>query len=137
MMAADRIFSPQRVCESKVNFFVPRPGDFEWTVYAMCDSYAGLKRICELWRAGLDVSCPVRFKASKRSEVDRSVFVHPEDAEIKTLFEELMMGLDQEQESDSEEEDGKEDGKEEAPAEPEKVVEGRSNGLYATWMLRF
>lgn len=76
----------------------------------------------------------MRFTASKKSEVDRSVFVHPEDAEIRTLFEELMMGLDQEQESDSEDEG---DGPKEAatakawgawggwprqvPEEPEKV----------------
>ena len=25
----------------EINPEVPRPGDFEWTVFAMCDSYAG------------------------------------------------------------------------------------------------
>lgn len=94
MIAADLVLGTGRVCKSSVNFIVPRPGEFEWTVFAMCDSYAGL-----------DVTLDVHFKAAKKSEVDRSIFVHPEDAEIKTLFEELMMGLDQDQESDSEEEE--------------------------------
>ncbi|CAE7534789.1 l(3)72Ab [Symbiodinium pilosum] len=94
MIATDMMLGTGRTCKSTVNFVVPRPGDFSWTVYAMCDSYAGL-----------DTHCDVHFRAAKKSEVDRSIFVHPEDAEIRTLFEELMMGLDQEQESDSEEEE--------------------------------
>jgi len=94
MIASDLVLGTGRVCKSSVNFIVPRPGDFEWTVFAMCDSYAGL-----------DVSCDVRFRGKKKSEVDRSIFVHPEDAEIRSFFEELMMGLDQDKESDSEDEE--------------------------------
>lgn len=94
MIATDLVLGTGRECKSNVTFIVPRPGDFSWTVHAMCDSYAGL-----------DVQCDVHFRAAKKNEVDRSIFVHPEDAEIRTLFEELMLGLDQEQESDSEEEE--------------------------------
>ena len=94
MIASDLVLGTGRVCKSSVNFIVPRPGDFEWTVFAMCDSYAGL-----------DVSCDVRFRGKKKSEVDRSIFVHPEDAELRSFFEELMMGLDQDKESDSEDEE--------------------------------
>eukprot|EP00439_Symbiodinium_sp_Y106_P086131 s1188_g31.t1 len=94
MIATDLVLGTGRECKSNVTFIVPRPGDFSWTVYAMCDSYAGL-----------DVQCDVHFRAAKKNEVDRSIFVHPEDAEIRTLFEELMLGLDQDRESDSEEEE--------------------------------
>ena len=41
MIAADLVLGTGRVCKSSVNFIVPRPGDFEWSVMAMCDSYAG------------------------------------------------------------------------------------------------
>eukprot|EP00913_Durusdinium_trenchii_P015793 g14841.t1 len=41
MIAADLVLGTGRVCKSSVNFIVPRPGEFEWTVFAMCDSYAG------------------------------------------------------------------------------------------------
>lgn len=94
MIAADLVLGTGRVCKSSVNFIVPRPGDFEWSVIAMCDSYAGL-----------DVTLDVHFKGKKKSEVDRSIFIHPEDAEIRSFFEELMMGLDQDHESDSEDEE--------------------------------
>ncbi|CAL1169366.1 unnamed protein product [Cladocopium goreaui] len=94
MIAADLVLGTGRVCKSSVNFIVPRPGDFEWSVIAMCDSYAGL-----------DVTLDVHFRGKKKSEVDRSIFIHPEDAEIRSFFEELMMGLDQDHESDSEDEE--------------------------------
>ncbi|CAJ1451350.1 unnamed protein product [Effrenium voratum] len=94
LIASDLMLGTGRETKTSVNFIVPRPGDFDWTIFAMCDSYAGL-----------DAKCDVSFRAAKRTEVDRSIFVHPEDAEIRTFFEEVMLGLDQDQESSEEEEE--------------------------------
>jgi len=95
LITVDLINGTGRVETSKVNFMVPRAGDFRWTVHAMCDSYAGL-----------DVSCSANFTTLKRNAVDREIFVHPDDMHIKTFFEELMEGLNpEEREEESESED--------------------------------
>lgn len=93
MVASDAIRGVGRHESCKMRFMVNRPGKHSWTVHALCDSYMGL-----------DTSCSVEFKALKRNQVNRNIFVHPEDARIKTLFEELMEGLQPlEEESESEE----------------------------------
>eukprot|EP00930_Biecheleria_cincta_P022165 TRINITY_DN16224_c0_g1_i3.p1 TRINITY_DN16224_c0_g1~~TRINITY_DN16224_c0_g1_i3.p1 ORF type:complete len:995 (+),score=195.26 TRINITY_DN16224_c0_g1_i3:104-3088(+) len=95
MVTADVILDTGRTASCKVNFMVPRPGEFKWTVFAMCDSYAGL-----------DVQQEVVFHALRRNDVDRTIFVHPEDANIRSFFEEIMLGLEPEdQDSSSEEEE--------------------------------
>ncbi|CAE8695059.1 unnamed protein product, partial [Polarella glacialis] len=98
MITADVVLGTGRSETCNVNFMVPRHGDFRWRVIAMCDSYAGL-----------DVECPVNFLGRKKSEVDRSIFIHPNDKELKSFFEELMMGLEKgdDDDSDSEEEEDK------------------------------
>jgi len=93
-VTAEIVQGTGRTEKCKIRFLVPRSGEFNWTIYAMCDSYFGL-----------DAECNVRFKSMRKSQVNREVFVHPEDANIKTLFEEIMEGLQpQEEESESEEE---------------------------------
>mmetsp|Transcript_1869 Transcript_1869/g.4293 ORF Transcript_1869/g.4293 Transcript_1869/m.4293 type:complete len:990 (+) Transcript_1869:216-3185(+) len=78
-----------------VRFMLPRCGEFKWTVKAMCNAYVGL-----------DVETTCSFKVKKKSEVDRSIFVHPKDQHIRSFFEDLMEGMNPpEQDSESEEED--------------------------------
>lgn len=93
LVTVDVILGTRNTEQSKLRFMVPRAGDFHWTVHAMCDSYVGL-----------DVSCPVTFKALRKNQVKREIFIHPEDMQIRTLFEELMEGL-QPADDDSESED--------------------------------
>lgn len=94
MVASDAIRGVGCHESCKMRFMVNRPGKHSWTVHALCDSYIGL-----------DESCSVQFEALKRNQVNREIFVHPEDARIKTLFEELMEGLQPpEEESESEDE---------------------------------
>lgn len=94
LITAELVLGTGRTETAKIYFMVPRAGRFKWRVHAVCDSYLGL-----------DVECPVHFVALKKHEVKREIFVHPEDANIRSLFEELMMGLQQEEpESESEDE---------------------------------
>jgi len=97
MIAADVILDKGRTISTNVTFIVPRHGDFNWKMYALCDSYAGL-----------DVECDIEFSAKRKSEVDRNVFVHPEDMQIKTFFEELME-MAQEGDDDSSEDEEEDD----------------------------
>lgn len=93
LVTADLVLGTGREEECKIRFMVPRYGEFRWTVHALCDSYSGL-----------DAQCPIHFHALRRNKVNREIFVHPADANIKTLFEELMEGLQPpEEESESEE----------------------------------
>lgn len=58
----------------------------------MCDSYLGV-----------DVSCDVTFVAKHAHDVDRQVFVHPEDAALDdqpTLLRNMMGDLLAEESSD-------------------------------------
>jgi len=76
-----------------VRFVVPRSGSFTWTVHAMCDSYSGL-----------DVKHTFTFETLRRNQVKHDIFIHPADRNLKSLFEELMEGLqpEEEEETDSE-----------------------------------
>mmetsp|Transcript_90051 Transcript_90051/g.158796 ORF Transcript_90051/g.158796 Transcript_90051/m.158796 type:complete len:1006 (-) Transcript_90051:48-3065(-) len=94
LVTVDLIQGTGRRETAKMNFLVPRSGEFRWTVYAMCDSYEGL-----------DVQCDCHFHALKYKEVSHDVKVHPQDMHIKTFFEELMEGLNPEFEEESESED--------------------------------
>merc|ERR1719460_2608369 len=85
LITVDCIVGTGRVEKTNINFMVPRAGQFRWKITAMCDSYAGL-----------DASCPFTFSTVKRSEVPREIFVHPEDKNIRTFFEELMLELNPE-----------------------------------------
>jgi len=116
LVTDDRINGTNRVESTKINFMVPRAGEFAWTVHAMCDSYAGL-----------DVSCVASFNALKRNQVNHEVFVHPEDMKIKTFFEELMQGLNverEEEESESEDELPLRATAGQKPAPPKQVAAG-------------
>jgi len=95
LITADCVLGNGHSETCKVRFMVPRAGEFSWSVRVVCDSYLGL-----------DVACDVPFRALKRKEVNREIFIHPADMHIKSLFEELMEGLQPpEEESESEEED--------------------------------
>eukprot|EP00931_Biecheleriopsis_adriatica_P087086 TRINITY_DN61606_c0_g1_i1.p1 TRINITY_DN61606_c0_g1~~TRINITY_DN61606_c0_g1_i1.p1 ORF type:complete len:984 (+),score=224.00 TRINITY_DN61606_c0_g1_i1:83-3034(+) len=94
LVTADLVQSTGRTATAKINFMLPRHGEWRWTAFAMCDSYAGL-----------DIECDLNFSVKKRSQVDRSIFVHPEDADIRSFFEELMMGLEPRDEDSSSEEE--------------------------------
>jgi len=97
LLVVDAILGTGRTEKSTIRFIVPRHGPYQMTVHAMCDSYAGL-----------DTTCSISFNAKKKEEVSKEIFIHPEDMNIRTLFEEIMMGLeppaDDEEDSDSEEE---------------------------------
>jgi len=92
MVTAEVILNTAKLVTTKLRIQVPRHGDFRWSVHAICDSYVGL-----------DARSTVTFCALKSEAVDREIFVHPEDANIKTLFEEIMEGLQPEEDSESEE----------------------------------
>lgn len=94
LITVDCIVGTGRVEKKNINFMVPRAGEFRWKITAMCDSYAGL-----------DASCPFTFSTVKRSEVPREIFVHPEDKNIRTFFEDLMLELNPEVEEESESEE--------------------------------
>lgn len=79
---------------AEIRFLVPRKGPFNWTVHAMCDSYAGF-----------DAQCSVSFTALKQSQVAREVFVHPDDVNIRSFFDELMAGLQPEEDSEESEDE--------------------------------
>lgn len=107
LVTADLVLGPGRTEDLDIRFMVPRGGEFRWKLFAMCDSYAGI-----------DVECPVTFTALKKNEINREIFVHPQDVNIKSFFEELMLGLEEPQD-DSDSEDEAPKAVEAKPEEPE------------------
>lgn len=93
-VTADAVLGSGRKESCKLRFMVPRGGEFVWSVQAMCDSYVGL-----------DVEKECTFKAAKKSEVDRSIYIHPADMNIRSFFEEVMEGLQPQAEDSESEED--------------------------------
>jgi len=117
LVTADVVLGNGREEVSKVRFMVPRAGDFRWRVFALCDSYLGL-----------DVDREVHFTALKRSEVSHEIFVHPADRNIRSLFEEIMQGLQPpEVDSESESDDEPSKGKEAVVARADKAAEARAD----------
>merc|ERR1712194_129790 len=94
LITADVLQGTERTETLKMRMGIPRYGEFKWKVYALCDSYLGL-----------DVECEANFTVYRRSQVDRSIFIHPADKNIKSFFEELMEGLDPNAEDSEESED--------------------------------
>lgn len=72
-----------------------KPGTFKWEVHVKSDSYYGL-----------DVVVPLEFQVKKDSDVNREVFVHPDDEKIEQqgTWIQQMMQVDSEGEESSEEE---------------------------------
>lgn len=94
--------------EATMRFLVAVSGPYRWRVYAMCDSYLGV-----------DASVELNFTALGKREVDRKIFIHPDDADIRTMFEEIMDGLKRDDDKDSDTEDEDEDDHKNIPETPE------------------
>lgn len=94
LVTVEAVLGTGRTETSKIRFLVPRHGEFRWSIHVLSDSYLGL-----------DVQCPITFTALKRRQVNRDIFIHPADMHIKSLFEELMEGLQAPEEEESESED--------------------------------
>lgn len=104
IMSFERVRDPERVTEVKIRFQISRPGQYKFTLHAMCDSYHGL-----------DQKADVSFVAKNESEVQREIIMHKEDEELDlmpTLFQQMMGELNRDEDSDEEEE---ETGKERTP----------------------
>mmetsp|Transcript_81797 Transcript_81797/g.210697 ORF Transcript_81797/g.210697 Transcript_81797/m.210697 type:complete len:972 (-) Transcript_81797:148-3063(-) len=110
LVTADAVLGNGRTEKCDIRFMVPRHGEFRWTVHAICDSYLGI-----------DVKYPLIFSALKKSEINHEIFVHPQDMHIRSLFEELMEGLNPpEEDSESEDEEPPSKAVEAKAAEPPK-----------------
>jgi translocation protein SEC63 len=93
----EKLRDTSAVCNAKLNFQIPRPGQHAYTLHAMCDSYAGL-----------DQKVDLKFVAKTENEVKRDIYVHPEDEALDlqpTLFQQFMGELGKEEDSEEEEEE--------------------------------
>eukprot|EP00922_Rhytidocystis_sp_ex-Travisia-forbesii_P008885 GHVS01012981.1.p1 GENE.GHVS01012981.1~~GHVS01012981.1.p1 ORF type:complete len:632 (-),score=114.26 GHVS01012981.1:103-1998(-) len=92
--------SCERVVVERVQFPVQRAGKHCLLVQSMCDSYAGM-----------DVQTTVEYKALAEAEVNREVFVHPDDEALDnepTLFQQMLGQLEEDNTSDEDDEGNEE-----------------------------
>eukprot|EP00929_Paragymnodinium_shiwhaense_P108054 TRINITY_DN74388_c0_g1_i1.p1 TRINITY_DN74388_c0_g1~~TRINITY_DN74388_c0_g1_i1.p1 ORF type:complete len:969 (-),score=164.79 TRINITY_DN74388_c0_g1_i1:153-3011(-) len=97
LVTVEPMLGTSRTEDTKIRFMVPRKGRFHWTIHALCDSYSGM-----------DVKHDLYFTALGKRDIKKEIFVHPADMKIRTLFEEIMLGPqldDEESDSDSDAED--------------------------------
>lgn len=98
IIAFEKVRDTERVVEVKMRFQISRPGKYQFTLHALCDSYTGL-----------DQKADVVFFAKAEQEVKRELIMHKEDEDLDlmpTLFQQMMSSQAAE-DSDEEEEDDK------------------------------
>jgi len=108
----------EREIVDKICFQAGKPGQFNYVIHALSDSFLGI-----------DQEVKVSFLVKTESEVSREIYVHPEDVEldkVPTLFEQFV-GAVKEDESEDEDDESEKEEKKAASSDSDSSSSGSSS----------